>query len=111
MPSGGYFFDAIVRQDPIDEDKLNPEDTWRSSGRSRRQISTTSFAPSGGRGTGRGVIATFGGTAFGDIALVPGPALKYPKGIRDITEWYVSTSSRQDYVHKVFERQCEMALQ
>ena len=26
MPSGGYFFDAIVRQEPIVEEKLNPED-------------------------------------------------------------------------------------
>ena len=57
------------------------------------------------------MIATFGGTALGDIALVPAPFLKHPKGIRDITEWYVSTSSRQDYVHKVFERQCEIALE
>ena len=46
-------------------------------------------------GPKRGVIAGFGGTAFGDIALVPGPFLKHPKGIRDVTEWYVSTSSRQ----------------
>ncbi|MGB6827899.1 MAG: uroporphyrinogen decarboxylase family protein, partial [Terracidiphilus sp.] len=61
--------------------------------------------------SGRGVIATFGGTALGDIALVPAPFLKHPKGIRDITEWYVSTSSRQNYVHKVFERQCEIALE
>jgi uroporphyrinogen-III decarboxylase len=61
--------------------------------------------------TGRGVIANFGGTGFGDIALVPAPNLKHPKGIRDITEWYVTTSSRQDYVHKVFERQCEIAIQ
>jgi len=60
--------------------------------------------------TGRGVLANFGGTAFGDIALVPAPSLKYPKGIRDIAEWYVSTSSRQDYIHKVFERQCEIAI-
>jgi hypothetical protein len=51
------------------------------------------------------VIATFGGTAFGDIALVPGMNLKHPRGIRDITEWYVSTTARQDYIHKVFERQ------
>ena len=57
------------------------------------------------------MIATFGGTAFGDIALVPAPSLKHPKGIRDITEWYVSTSSRQDYVHKIFERQCEIGIQ
>lgn len=59
---------------------------------------------------GRGVIATFGGTAFGDIALVPALSLKHPKGIRDITEWYMSTSSRQDYVHKIFERQCEIGI-
>ena len=26
MPQGGYFFDCILRQEPIDEDNLNPED-------------------------------------------------------------------------------------
>ena len=26
MPSDGYFYDAIMRQDPIDESKLDPED-------------------------------------------------------------------------------------
>ena len=26
MPSGGFYFDAIVRQEPIDDSKLNPED-------------------------------------------------------------------------------------
>jgi uroporphyrinogen-III decarboxylase len=57
-----------------------------------------------------GVIAGFGGTALGDIALVPAPFLRHPKGIRDVTEWYVSTSSRQDYVHKIFERQTEIAI-
>jgi uroporphyrinogen-III decarboxylase len=43
--------------------------------------------------------------------MVPAPFLKHPKGIRDIAEWYVSTSSRQDYIHKIFERQCEVAIQ
>ena len=38
-------------------------------------------------------MANFGGTAFGDIALVPGPWLKHPKGIRDVAEWYMSTVS------------------
>jgi uroporphyrinogen-III decarboxylase len=55
-------------------------------------------------------VATFGGTAFGDIALVPGPFMKDPKGIRDVAEWYVSTASRRDYVHKIFERQCEIGI-
>ena len=56
-------------------------------------------------------MANFGGSAFGDIALVPGPWMKHPKGIRDVAEWYMSTVSRFDYVYEVFERQCEIALQ
>ena len=26
MPRDGYFFDSIMRQEPIDEDRLNPDD-------------------------------------------------------------------------------------
>ena len=38
-----------------------------------------------------------GGTSFGDIALVTGAwGSSIPKGIRDVTEWYVSTRSRRD---------------
>ena len=112
MPRGGYFFDCIVRQDPIDEEKLNPEDNMEEfSLISQEDIDSLVRATQEAGATGRGVVGNFGGTAFGDIAIVPAPALKHPKGIRDITEWYVSTSSRQDYVHKVFERQCEIALQ
>jgi uroporphyrinogen-III decarboxylase len=51
------------------------------------------------------------GSAFGDIALVPAPWLKNPRGIRDIEEWYLSTISRRDYIMTVFEKQCEIALQ
>jgi len=36
--------------------------------------------------------------------------MKHPKGIRDITEWYMSTAARQDYLHKIFEGQTEIAL-
>lgn len=111
MPKGGYFFDCIVRQEPLDEDHLNPEDNmeeFRSI--SQEDIDYISAAAKDAAATGRGVIAGFGGTAFGDISLIPGPGLKHPKGIRDITEWYVSTRSRQDYIHKVFERQCEVAI-
>ncbi len=112
MPRGGYFFDCIIRQDPIDEGKLNPEDNMEEfSLISQEDIDSLVGETEQACATGRGVVASIGGTAFGDIAIVPAPALKHPKGIRDITEWYVSTSSRQDYVHKVFERQCEIALQ
>lgn len=112
MPVGGYFFDSIVRQKPIDEANLNPEDNLEE------------FAPISDEdldyyaeqakllsGSDRAVVSGVPGTAFGDIALVPAPFLKDPKGIRDITEWYMSTAMRQDYIHEVFSKQCDIAIE
>jgi hypothetical protein len=111
LPVGGYFFDTIVRQEPLDEARLNPEDNCEEF----RPVSDADLAyfkteVERAAGTGRGVMATFGGTAFGDIALVPAPFLKRPKGVRDIAEWYMTTARRRDYVHAIFDRQCEVAL-
>jgi hypothetical protein len=111
MPRGGYFFDSTIRQEPIDEEKLNPQDNMEEfSPITQGDIDYFVRSTQEAWATNRGVIATFGGSAFGDIALVPAPFLKHPKGIRDVTEWYVSTSSRQDYIHKVFEHECEIAI-
>jgi uroporphyrinogen-III decarboxylase len=111
MPKGGYFFDCIIRQEPLDEDHLNPYDnTEEFEPIAQADLDHLTRAANEAATTSRGVIAGFGGTAFGDIALVPGPFLKHPKGIRDVTEWYVSTSSRQAYVHQIFEHQCEIAI-
>jgi len=111
MPKNGFFFDTIVRQEPIDEARLNPEDNLEEFGPITLE-NLDYFAVEAGRAaaTGRAVMATFGGTAFGDIALVPAPFLKYPKGIRDIEEWYISTVTRQEYIHRIFEKQAEIAL-
>jgi hypothetical protein len=111
MPKDGFFFDTIVRQDPIDESRLDPADNLEEFG-PISEADLAYFDAETGRAaaTGRGVIATFGGTALGDIALVPAPFLKHPKGIRDIEEWYVSTLTRRSYVHKIFEAQTEIAL-
>jgi len=111
LPKNGFFFDTIVRQEPIDEAKLNPEDNLEEFG----PITASAldyFDDSSRRAaaTGRGVIANFGSTALGDIALVPAPFLKHPKGIRDVEEWYVSTLTRKFYVRTVFEKQTEIAL-
>jgi hypothetical protein len=112
MPKGGFFFDSIVRQDPIDEEKLDPRDNKEEfSATSDRTLDYFEREAMAKARTGRAVIATFGGLAFGDIALVPAPFLKHPKGIRDIEEWYVSTLTRQPYIHEVFEWQCSVALE
>jgi hypothetical protein len=111
MPLGSAFFDTIVRQPPFDEDSLNVEDNLEEfTPLSEADLDHVSTSVAEAQQTGKGILATFGGTAFGDIALVPAPFLKNPKGIRDVAEWYMSTSSRKDYVHKIFAHQCENGI-
>jgi Uroporphyrinogen decarboxylase (URO-D) len=111
MPKSGYFFDTIIRQEPIDEDRLDPADNLEEFGAiSEQDLTWIAGEVARAATTGRAVVGTFGGTAFGDIALVPGPFMKHPKGIRDVAEWYVSTAARRGYVHKIFSAQCEFAL-
>lgn len=112
MPVTGYFFDTIIRQSPIDESKLNPEDNLEEYGYVTDESLEYWKANLEKAGkSGKGIIASFGGTALGDIAHVPAPALKNPRGIRDIEEWYMSLLIRPDYIHQVFEKQTAIALQ
>jgi hypothetical protein len=112
LPKGGYFFDAIIRQEPLDEDS---DDITGN---------TEEFKPFGPaeidfyqqkkrwfqQRADCGVCLVIPGTAFGDIALVPAPFLKHPKGIRDVAEWYMATAARPDFVKRIFARQCEVGL-
>jgi hypothetical protein len=112
MPKGGFFFDTIIRQDPIEEETLDSRDNMEEfTVMSDHALDYFEREVRAKSSKGRAVIATFGGLAFGDIALVPAPFLKHPKGIRDIEEWYMSTLSRQPYIHEIFERQCSVAIE
>jgi len=112
MPAGGWYFDTVIRQTPIDEDKLNPEDNLQESPllteadlRGTQDAISMLYA-----NTDYALIGGTAATALGDIALVPGPMLPEPKGIRDIEEWYMSLVLRPDYVREVFAQQTERAL-
>ena len=113
MPKGGFYFDSIIRQKPIDDAKLDPADNLEEF----QPISDEDLrfyeqrADDLYKNTDLAVVAGFGGSAFGDIALVPGPWMKDPKGIRDIEEWYISTVTRRDYINEVFARQAEIAVE
>ena len=113
MPAGGFYFDSIVRQPTLDDSRLDPADNLEEF--SPISLEDLTFFEQKSRQlyeeTDKAILASFGGTAFGDIALVPAPWLKNPKGIRDVAEWYMSTISRREYVFKVFERQCEIGLE
>ncbi|MCC6423922.1 MAG: methyltransferase [Phycisphaerales bacterium] len=113
MPKTGFFFDSIIRQPPIDDDHLNVEDNLEEFApldeANLKRIVDGVRAAAAGPGERARLICT-PGTALGDIALVPAPGLRYPKGIRDIEEWYCSTASRREYVREIFDRQTDIAI-
>jgi len=113
MPKNGFFFDAIIRQEDFDENNLDPRDNIEEydlitkseldylKKQSEYLFNNTPYA----------LVGTVADSAFGDVAFVPGMKLKNPKGIRDITEWYMSLYSRKEHVKKIFEGQMEIALE
>jgi uroporphyrinogen-III decarboxylase len=113
MPKGGFYFDDIIRQEPINEALLDPADNLEDFAllseedleiyeqRARELYDNTDLA----------ITTGLPGTAFGDVALVPAAFLKEPRGIRDIEEWYISTVARREYVREVFACQAEIAIQ
>ena len=111
MPKGGFFFDAIIRQQQIDTDRLDPEDNLEEyalfTDRQLDDIEADILAANTGE---RAVFAAPVNTGLGDIALVPGAGLTDPRGVRDVAEWYMLTRSQPDVVHRIFERVVEIGI-
>jgi hypothetical protein len=113
MPKDGYYFDAIVRQEPIDEAKLDPRE-WVEQTYGLYTDEELRFLEDTSRkayeGTDYGLLGNFWGAGFGDIAIVPGLGVLRPKGIRDPEEWYVSSLTRREYVSEIFRLQYELQM-
>ncbi len=114
MPAGGFYFDAIERQQPYDPARLDPDEWVRDmyhvlTDEELRQIERRVSALY--EGSEQAIIGNFPGAAFGDIAFVPGTAVAHPKGIRAVADWYMATALYPDYIHGIFHRQMEIALQ
>jgi hypothetical protein len=112
MPPSGFYFDTLSRGDPPDLDHLSVEDNTeefqpipdaelshlaREAERLHRQ-------------TDLAVFASFPGGGFGDMAWLPAPFLRNPRGVRRYEDWLTSLIERPSFVRRVFERQCEVAL-
>jgi hypothetical protein len=112
MPKSGYFFDALNRQQPIDDSTLKVEDNLEEfSPISKSDLEHWKTQAASLKDNSKAVVASFGGTALGDIALVPAIGMKNPKGIRGVEEWYISTLTREDFVKEIYERQTDIAIE
>ncbi len=113
MPKGGYYFDAIIRQESIDESKLDPEEWVRQTYSLYTDEDLEYLEKTSGwhyENTDYSLVGNFWGAGFGDIAIVPGPHIPYPKGIRDVEEWYVSAITRKQYTKEIFQYQFELQM-
>jgi hypothetical protein len=111
MPKGGYYFDALMRQEPIVEEKLKAEDNLEEFGPvSEAELDFLVQGLAAQAKNGRASLGVVPGAGLGDIACVPAPWMKAPKGIRDIEEWYISTVARTELLHEIFERQTDIAI-
>ena len=112
MPKTGYFFDALNRQHPIDDSTLKVEDNLEEFGHiTEPELAYWKDQIALLENNSKAVVASLGGTALGDIALVPAINLKNPKGIRGVEEWYISTLIREDFVKEIFDRETDIALE
>lgn len=112
LPKGGYYFDAIVRQGPIDEDHLDPSDfAEQFSLIGDEDLATIARqAEHYYRNTDYGLVGAFGGAGFGDISYVPGVGLANPRGVRDPERWYECILTHADYIRGIFEVQADYCL-
>ena len=90
MPKDGFYFDAIVRQEPIDEARLDPKE-WAEqtyalyTDEDLRYLEETSKWYY--ENTEYALLGNFWGAGFGDIAVVPGPGIPHPAGSRAEMRW------------------------
>ena len=111
LPAGGYYFDAVISAEPVDEDDLDPDDNLEEF----RLLSEADIAYfvselTRARATGKAVVLGVPGMGLGDAAEIPGCCLAKPKGIRDIADWYMAPLLYPEYVEEVFRRQTDIAL-
>ena len=112
LPKGGYYFDAIVRQQPLDDDNLDPND-WAESFGEFDNEDLAYFEQEATRihnETEYGLIMNFGQGGLGDVAFVPGENLVEPKGLRDPNLWYEYLLMEPDYIRGIYELQTGAAI-
>jgi hypothetical protein len=112
MPRGGFYFDVIPRPQPFDENKLRVEDNLEEFQpisnldleHIRNEFNTLY------RETDKAIVLNVGVMGIGSISRIPGPALKYPKGVRDIEEFCISLTTRPEFISRIFQAQTEINL-
>ena len=111
MPAGGFYFDNLTRSPEFDEDEANPEDNAEDyMPVSDDQIAYHKKVLADTKHLNKWVSVGPAYMGAGDANNIPGPNIKHPKGIRDISEWYTAPLLYPEYVEEVFELGAERTI-
>lgn len=114
MPHDGYYFDALIRQEAIDEEQLDPE-AWLEGYIGKYTDEELAYlqaqADDHYANTDLSLVYWFGQGGLGDIGAVPATWVKHPKGIRDIAEWYMAFLQYPEYIKGIFDLQTNIAME
>lgn len=114
MPKNGFYFDNIERGDhDFDEDTVGGREDFKDDFRVMNDEQVKRIEDSCNwyyENTEYGMIAGGAIAGLGDFALVPGPSVKQPKGIRSVTDFMMAHMICPDYIHEIYEYHTEVAL-
>ena len=113
MPAGGYFFDNIDRAGEYDEDELCAAEDFKNdfavmSDEMAKDIEKKTDRAY--RETEYAIVGNLGGFGLGDSAMVPGPGLLHPQGIRRFDEWLMAHLLYPEYLNEIFQMQTEIMM-
>lgn len=116
LPKGGSFFDSVDRAHfdfDLDEEDLTPLEDFKddfavATDEEARYWEKKSIELY--ENTEYGIVGMLGGGALGDAAIIPGPAVKHPRGIRRVDDWLMAHAMYPDYIKAVFRYQTDIML-
>jgi len=106
MPKNGYYFDLIPRQQPLDWNKLDPDEFAEQF--TRLPDGELAYLQETGdqlyRNTDFAVLANYGERGLGNLPLVLAPEVDEPKGIRNFDDWLVAHITYPWYIKEINAR-------
>jgi hypothetical protein len=113
MPNDGFFFDSIMRSPEFDEDSLKALDDFKDDFSVASEEDAIHWEKASIKlfeETSYGILGILGGAGLGDVAMIPGPFLANPKGIRTIEGWLMAHILYPDYIREIFGYQTGIML-
>lgn len=113
MPSSGYFFDNIARQEDLTNHRYDAREDYNDQFLSMSDEECEYYEATSKKlfeETEYSIFGNFFQGGIGDVFLIPGAWLKKTKGIRDLSLWFMAHYDHTEYIKELFEMQVEVAM-